>query len=149
MAQGYQQTEGVDYTETFSPLVKQPTVRVVLSLALQFGWTMKQWDVSNAFLHGHLHEQVFIRHPQGYVNADLPYHVYHLHKALYGLKQAPRHGMTCYLNLCCLLVSKVVLQILHCLCFMKDLMWYAFWCMLMISSLHDLIQILLHHLLLN
>lgn len=56
VAQGFQQTEGVDYSETFSPVVKQPTIRVVLSLALHFGWHIRQLDISNAFLHGSLQE---------------------------------------------------------------------------------------------
>lgn len=60
VAQGFQQTEGVDYSETFSPVVKQPTIRVVLSLAIHFNWPIKQLGVSNAFLHGYLQEQVFL-----------------------------------------------------------------------------------------
>lgn len=90
MAQGFQQTEGVDYSKTFSPVVKQPTVRVVLYPALHFGWTIRQLDISNAFLHGTLQEKVYMRQPQGYVDPQFPLHVYHLQKALYGLKQTPR-----------------------------------------------------------
>lgn len=93
VAQGYQQTEGIDYTETFSPVVKQPTIRLVLSLALHFGWSIRQLDVSNAFLHGTIQEHVYLKQPQGYVNPQFPNHVCKLHKALYGLKQAPR---ACY-----------------------------------------------------
>lgn len=90
VAQGFQQTEGVDYTETFSPVIKQPTVRVVLSIAPHFGWDSTQLDVSNAFLHGTIQEQVYLKQPLGYVNEHFPHHVCKLHKALYGLKQAPR-----------------------------------------------------------
>lgn len=90
VAQGFQQTEGVDYTETFSPVAKQQTIRLVLSLALHHGWSVKQLDVSNAFLHGTIQEQVYLKQPQGYVNQQFPSHVCKLHKALYGLKQAPR-----------------------------------------------------------
>lgn len=90
VAQGYQQTDGIDYNETFSPVVKQQTIRIVLSLAVTFDWTVKQLDVSNAFLHGTLHEQVYLKQPQGYVSPQFPNHACQLHKALYGLKQAPR-----------------------------------------------------------
>lgn len=68
VAQGFQQTEGVDYSETFSPVIKQPTVRVVFSLALHFGGSIRQLDISNAFLHGTLQDRVYVRQPQGYVD---------------------------------------------------------------------------------
>lgn len=50
---------------------------------------MRQFDVSNAFLHGVLSEEVYMKHPQGYTNAKFPHYIYKLDKALYGLKQAP------------------------------------------------------------
>lgn len=57
VANGNQQTEGLDYTETFSPVVKHPTLRIVLSLAVNSKWSLRQLDVSNAFLHGMLTEK--------------------------------------------------------------------------------------------
>ena len=90
VSMGYFQQYGMDYDKTFSPMVKPTTVRILLALAIQFGWELRQLDVSNAFLHRVLKEEVYMAQPQGYVDPALPKHVYLLHKALYGLKQAPR-----------------------------------------------------------
>ena len=80
----------MDYEETFSPVVKPATVRIILALAVQFNWSLKQLDVSNAFLHGVLQEEVFMSQPLGYVDPDHPELVCKLHKAIYDLKKAPR-----------------------------------------------------------
>jgi hypothetical protein len=90
VAKGFHQQEGVDYFETYSPVVKPITIRTVLSLAVSVGWCIKQVDVSNAFLHGHLQETVYMSQPSGFVNPMHPNAVCLLKKALYGLKQAPR-----------------------------------------------------------
>jgi hypothetical protein len=87
---GFTQRHGVDYDETFSPVVKFATVRAVLSLALSHDWAIHQLDVKNAFLHGTLTETVYCSQPTGFVDADRPDLVCRLNRSLYGLKQAPR-----------------------------------------------------------
>ena len=90
VAKGYTQVSGLDYTDTFSPVIKATTVRVVLSLAVTNKWPLHQLDVKNAFLNGHLTEHVYMEQPPGYINPRFPNHVCQLKKTLYGLKQAPR-----------------------------------------------------------
>jgi hypothetical protein len=94
VAKGFDQESGVDFTETFSPVVKTSTIRVILTLAVQFNWSIRQLDVSNAFLHGFLLEEVYIEQARGFIDSQFPSHVCRLHKSLYGLKQAPRAWFT-------------------------------------------------------
>jgi hypothetical protein len=90
VAKGFHQQPGIDYGETFSPVIKPVTIRIVLSLAVASNWDIRQLDVTNAFLHGVISEDVYMTQPPGFVHASYPNYVCHLHKALYGLKQAPR-----------------------------------------------------------
>ncbi|XP_073353640.1 uncharacterized protein [Aegilops tauschii subsp. strangulata] len=83
----FRQRAGVDFTDTFAPVVKLGTIRAVLQLAVSHAWPVHQLDVSNAFLHGHLDEQVFCQQPTGFVDTDHPEHVCLLSRSLYGLKQ--------------------------------------------------------------
>ncbi|KAL5707577.1 non-specific serine/threonine protein kinase [Ranunculus cassubicifolius] len=90
VAKGFHQKEGLDYTETFSPVIKPFSIRIILNIALQYNWCLLQLDVSNAFLHGSMKEQVFMSQPPGFIDKTKPNHVCLLNRSIYGLKQAPR-----------------------------------------------------------
>jgi len=88
VAKGFQQKEGVDYTEVFAPTAKAPTLRVLLAAAAVCDWTVQQMDVKTAFLYGEIEEEIYMQQPPGY--EDGSGRVCKLNKAIYGLKQAPR-----------------------------------------------------------
>ncbi|KAM2298698.1 hypothetical protein ACFXTI_000641 [Malus domestica] len=98
VANGFHQQAGLDYAETFSPVVTHATIRLILSVALHYNWTIRQLDVQNAFLHGSLSEDVYMRQPQGFVDPQFPTHICKLQRSLYGLKQAPRAWFQCFSN---------------------------------------------------
>lgn len=90
VAKGYSQQPGIDFNETFSPVVRMETIRVVLALAAQLELQVFQLDVKSAFLNGELEEEVYVQQPEGFGVKGKEDKVYRLKKALYGLKQAPR-----------------------------------------------------------
>jgi hypothetical protein len=87
---GFKQRYGIDYEDTFSPVVKAAAIRIILSIAVSRNWTLRQLDVHNTFLHGILEEKVYMRQSPGYEDKRHPDYVCRLDKALYGLKQASR-----------------------------------------------------------
>lgn len=90
VAKGFTQVQGVDYTETFSPVARFETLRLLLALAALWGWEIHGLDVKSAFLHGKLDEEIFMEQPEGFVIPGLEDKVARLLKTIYGLKQASR-----------------------------------------------------------
>lgn len=90
VAKGFNQTQGIDYFETFSLVVQLSTIRMVLTFALTSHWTIRQLDIQKAFLNEDLQEQVYMHQPPDFINAQNLFYVCYLHKAIYGLKQAPK-----------------------------------------------------------
>jgi len=86
VAKGYAQTYGIDYEETYSRVAKMTTVRAIIAMAAAKGWSLHQMDVKNVFLHGYLHEEMYMEQPPGYVDQTHPNLVCRLKKVLYGLK---------------------------------------------------------------
>ncbi|CAL8134773.1 unnamed protein product [Prunus armeniaca] len=76
--------------DTFAPMAKINTIRVLTSLAVNLDWTLRQFDVKNAYLHGELEEEVYMSLPPWYSVSGDTGNVYRLKKALYELKQSPR-----------------------------------------------------------
>ena len=94
VAKGFLQPPGVDYAETFSLVVKAPTIRVLFTLVVTFGWDIQQVNIDNAFLNEDLTEEVYMSQPEGFIDARYPSHVCKLRKSLYDLNQAPRAWYT-------------------------------------------------------
>ena len=90
VSKGFHKRPGIDYSETFSLVIKPTTIRLVLSIDISQEWSIHQLDVNNAFLHGHLSEEVFMSQPPGFIDESRPQHVCRLQRSLYDLKQAPR-----------------------------------------------------------
>ncbi|KAL7304754.1 hypothetical protein TKK_0002986 [Trichogramma kaykai] len=98
-ARGFRQQEGIDFQETFAPVMRYDATRMMLAIAAQFDLEIIQFDVATAFLHGELEEEVYMEPPLG-INASENY-VCKLQKALYGLKQASRCWNTTFRNYLC------------------------------------------------
>ena len=90
VAKGFTQVPGIDYDETFSPVARFESIRLLLALAALEDWEIHQMDVKSAFLNGVLEEEIYMEQPQGFIIAGQEGKVCRLRKALYGLKQASR-----------------------------------------------------------
>ena len=101
VARGFTQTYGEDYLDTFAPVAKLHTIRIILALAVNLEWDLWQMDVKNAFLQGELEDEVYMRPPPGLESLVKPGNVLRLKKAIYGLKQSPKawyHKLSTTLN---------------------------------------------------
>ncbi|GJX37221.1 retrovirus-related pol polyprotein from transposon TNT 1-94 [Tanacetum coccineum] len=90
VVQGYNQQEGIDYDETYTPVARLESIRIILAYACALNFKLFQMDVKSAFLNGFINEEVYVAQPLGFIDFEKPNHVYKLKKALYGLKQAPK-----------------------------------------------------------
>ena len=89
VTKGYTQLEGLDFLDTFNPIAKLTTLRLLLVVTTSQNWILKQLDVNNAFLRGDLFEEVYMQSPSG-LKLPSSQHVYKLQRSLYGLRQAGR-----------------------------------------------------------
>ncbi|UYV64115.1 hypothetical protein LAZ67_2006611 [Cordylochernes scorpioides] len=88
VAKGYSQQYGIDYEETFAPVVRQSTIRMFLALAVEYNLILHQMDVQSAYLNGEIKEEIYMTQPENFVSRKYPEKVCRLKKAIYGLKQA-------------------------------------------------------------
>jgi hypothetical protein len=95
VAKGYSQVEGLDFDETYAPVARLESIRILLAYATYHGFKLYQMDVKGAFLNGPIKEEVYVEQPPGFEDSEYPNHVYKLSKVLYGLKQAPRAWYVC------------------------------------------------------
>jgi hypothetical protein len=93
VAKGYAQVVGLDFEETFAPVARLESIRILLAYAAHHSFRLFQMDVKSAFLNGPIKEEVYVEQPPGFEDDRYPDHVYKLSKALYGFKQAQEHGM--------------------------------------------------------
>ena len=90
MIKGYSQIHGLDYTETYAPVAKTYSIRMVMAIAAEKDLEMIQLDVKTAFLYGTLEEEIYMKQPEGFTIPGKEEEVCRLVKSLYGLKQASR-----------------------------------------------------------
>jgi hypothetical protein len=95
VTKGYSQVEGLDFNETYAPVGRLESIRILFAYATYHGFKLYQMDVKSAFLNGPIKEEVYVDQPPSFEDNEYPSHVYKLSKALYGLKQAPSAWYEC------------------------------------------------------
>ena len=90
VVKGYRQKEGLDYFDTYSPVTRITSIRMLIALAAVHDLKIHQMDVKIAFLNGELEEEIYMEQPEGFIVPGNKKKVCRLVKSLYGLKQAPK-----------------------------------------------------------
>nr|GEU73822.1 copia protein [Tanacetum cinerariifolium] len=90
VAKGYNQQDGIDYDETYAPVARLESIRILLAYGCALDFKLFQMNVKSAFLNGFINEEVYVAQPPGFIDFIKPNHVYRLKKALYDLKQASK-----------------------------------------------------------
>ena len=90
IAKGYTQKDGIDYKETFSPVSKKDSLKIIMALVAQYDLKLHQMDVKTAFLNGDIEEEIYMDQPEGFSMDGKDHMVCKLKKSIYGLKQASR-----------------------------------------------------------
>ncbi|GKA96345.1 copia protein [Tanacetum coccineum] len=90
VAQGYNQQEGIYFDETYAPVARLESIRILLAYACAHDFKLYQMDVKSAFLNGFINEEVYVAQPPRFIDFEKPNHVFNLKKALYSLKKAPK-----------------------------------------------------------
>ena len=96
IAKCFKQTHGIDYDETFSPVVMLKSIRILLSIIAYYDYEIWKMDAKTAFINGNLLEDVYMTQPEGFVDPKYPNRVCKLHRSIYGLKQASRSCNLCF-----------------------------------------------------
>jgi hypothetical protein len=142
VAKGYSQVKGLDFGETYAPVARLESIRILLAYATYHGFKLYQIDVKSVFLNGPIKEEVYVEQPPDFEDSEYPNHVYKLSNVLYGLKQAPRAWYECLRDFLITMASKSVKSILHSLLkLLQKICLYAKF-MLMISYLGLLTNLL-------
>ena len=90
VSQGYTKVEGIDFNETFPPVARLESIRLLMAFVCTLHFKLYHLDVKSAFLNGYKNKEVFVAQPKGFEYPTHPKYLYKLKKALYGLKQAPK-----------------------------------------------------------